>query len=119
MLPLRPDTAAARRAFSFSVMSPRMSIAFSAPLGYSLVSIRGQDWGRGGKKTYAELNGDGEEVDTSLLGNLLTAGDTGKVDVAGLNEALGTSSSLQELLSESCMCVSNNPTSFSDDYAHL
>lgn len=94
-----------------------MSIAFSAPLGYSLVSIRGQDWGGG--KTYTELNGDGEEVDTSLLGNLLTAGDTGEVDVAGLNEALGTSSSLQELLSESGMCVSNSPTSFSDDYAHL
>lgn len=36
-------------------------------------------------KTYAELDGDGKEVTASLLGNGLTTGDTGEVDVAGLD----------------------------------
>lgn len=38
--------------------------------------------------TYAELNGDGEEVDTSLLGDSIAAGNTRQVDVARLNETL-------------------------------
>lgn len=56
--------------------------------------------------SYAELNGNREEVDTGLLGNLLTTRDTGKVDVAGLNKALGTGNSLQQLLGEPINCVS-------------
>jgi hypothetical protein len=51
--------------------------------------------------TYAKLNGDGEEVDTSLLSNLLTAGNTGKVDVAGLDKALLALDGLENLLGES------------------
>ncbi len=50
--------------------------------------------------TYSELDGDREEVNASLLGNLLSAGNTGKVDEAGLDEALGTLDSLEDLLGE-------------------
>jgi hypothetical protein len=50
--------------------------------------------------TYAELDGDGEEVDASLLADLLAARNAGEVDVAGLDEALDASGSLEELLGE-------------------
>ena len=58
-------------------------------------------------QTYAELDGDGEEVDTSLLSNLLTTGDTGKVDVAGLDKALGALGGLEELLGETVTGISH------------
>lgn len=44
MLPLSPSRALARSFFSFSVMSPRISMAFSAPLGW-IRSVSGPfDW---------------------------------------------------------------------------
>jgi hypothetical protein len=52
------------------------------------------------RKTYAKLDGDGEEVDASLGLDLLAAGDAGEVDVAGLDEALGALEGLEELLGE-------------------
>ena len=55
--------------------------------------------------TYAELDGNREEVDTSLLGNGLTSGDTGEVDVAGLNEALLTLDGAENLLSEATFII--------------
>lgn len=51
-------------------------------------------------KTYAELDGDREEVDADLLGDLLASRDTGEVDVTRLHEALGALDSLEELLGE-------------------
>lgn len=50
--------------------------------------------------TYAKLNGNGEEVDASLLGNLLTTRNAGKVDIAWLHEALDARGSLEKLLGE-------------------
>lgn len=83
-----------------------MSIAFSAPLGYGYVSTK--DTVNGTKaETYAKLNGNGEEVNTSLLSNLLTTGDTGEVDVAGLDKALGALGGLEELLSEAVTGISH------------
>lgn len=86
-------------------------MAFSAPLGCNTrvstkMVTRQEGEGRGRTSTYAKLNGDGEEVDTGLLGDLLTTGDTGQVDVAGLDEALGTLDGLQQLLSEAGVVVS-------------
>lgn len=57
--------------------------------------------------TYAELHRDGEEVNASLLSNLLTTGDTGEVDVAGLDKALGALGGLEELLSEAVTGISH------------
>jgi len=51
--------------------------------------------------THAKLNGDREEVNADLLLDLLTAGNTGEINVAWLDEALGTLDGLEELLSES------------------
>ncbi len=60
---------------------------------------------RGGASTYAKLDGNGEEVDAGLLGDLSTAGDTGEVDIAGLDEALGTLDCLEQLLGESGVAI--------------
>ena len=54
----------------------------------------------GKKKTYAKLNGSGEELDTGGLHNLITAGHTGQVDKGGLNDALLTLGSLDHSLGE-------------------
>lgn len=51
--------------------------------------------------TYAKLDGNGEEVDTGLLGNLLAAGNAGEVDVARLNKTLLALKGLEDLLGES------------------
>lgn len=56
---------------------------------------------KGRNSTYSELNGDREEVAASRLGNSLTSRNAGKVDVAGLNEALLALDSPEDLLSES------------------
>lgn len=85
MLPFKPLTAASSSVFSLSVMFPRMSTAFSAPLGYSASASTGSSWRIG---TYTKLNGDGEEVSAGLGSNLLATGNTGQVDVARLNETL-------------------------------
>lgn len=50
--------------------------------------------------TYAQLDGNREEVASSLLGNLLTTWYTRQVDVAGLNETLCACNSLEQLLGE-------------------
>ena len=50
--------------------------------------------------THAKLNGDGEEVDTGLLADLLAARNAGEVDVAGLDEALDARGGLEDLLGE-------------------
>lgn len=52
------------------------------------------------QEAYAELDGDREEVDADLLLDRVTARNTREVDVAGLDEALGASASLEELLGE-------------------
>lgn len=54
-----------------------------------------------GRGTYSKLDGDGEEINTSDLLDLLTTGNAGKVDVAGLNEPLGPLGSLEQFLRES------------------
>lgn len=61
------------------------------------------------EETYAELNGHREEVNADLRLDLLAAGDTGEVDVAGLDKSLGTLSSLEKLLRES---VTKLPSEF-------
>jgi hypothetical protein len=48
----------------------------------------------------AKLNGNGEEVNASLLGNGIASGNARKVDVAGLDEALFALGSPQDLLGE-------------------
>lgn len=58
-------------------------------------------------ETYAELDGDGEEVNASLLRDLLTTGNTGEVDVGGLDKALGALGGLEELLSEAVTGISH------------
>ena len=55
--------------------------------------------------TYAELYGNREEIGASLLGNGITAGDTGKVDVAGLDEASFALDGADNLFGEA-VCVS-------------
>ena len=60
----------------------------------------------GGVDAYAKLNGDGEEFNTSGLGDLLAAWYTGQVDVAGLDQVLLASGSLQHLLREATAYVS-------------
>lgn len=50
--------------------------------------------------TYAELDGDGEELAASLLSNSSAAGDTGEIDEAGLNKALLALDGLEDLLGE-------------------
>jgi hypothetical protein len=52
-------------------------------------------------RTHAKLDGYGEEVGASLLCDLLATGDTGKVDVGWLDEALGTLRGLEQLFGES------------------
>lgn len=64
-------------------------------------TIRGHGFCEEGLElTHAELNGDGEEIAASLLGDSLTTGNTRQVDVAGLYETLLASSSLENLLGE-------------------
>ena len=62
--------------------------------------------GRGLWNAYAKLDGGGEELNTSGLGNLLAAWYTRQVDVAGLDEALLASDGLQHLLREAITDVS-------------
>ena len=57
---------------------------------------------RGG--THPKLNRDGEPVAASLLGDLRTTGDAGKVDEGGLNETLLALDGSQELLGETGGC---------------
>jgi len=54
----------------------------------------------------SKLNGDGEEVDASSLGNSLTSGNTRQVDVAGLDKTLLALGSTKQLLgkSEASIC---------------
>lgn len=53
---------------------------------------------RGMHSTYAELNGNREEVQASRLGNGVSSRDTREIDVAGLNEALLTLDGSEDLL---------------------
>lgn len=53
------------------------------------------------ESTYSELNGDREEVAASLLGDSITSGNTGQVDVAGLDEAGLALDGTENLLGES------------------
>lgn len=53
------------------------------------------------RETYTELDGNREKVATGLLGNCLATGDTGEIDIAGLNETLGTLDGLEQLLGKS------------------
>lgn len=62
-------------------------------------SIRVEVW----EVTYAKLNGNGEEIGTSLLGDDITAGNTGEVDVAGLNEALFALDGANDLFGEAAI----------------
>ena len=50
--------------------------------------------------TYPKLNGNGEEIGSSNLGNSIPASDTRKVDKAGLNDATLTLGSPDDLLGE-------------------
>jgi hypothetical protein len=52
------------------------------------------------RSTYAKLNGGGEEVNASGLGDLLTTGNTGQVDEGRLNDALLALSGLDHSLGE-------------------
>lgn len=100
MLPLRPEIAAFRRVFSFSVMPSRGFWAFSTPLGYGMISKIFRCLQYGGGNAYAKLNGNREEIHTSSLSNLFTARYAGQVDVTRLDETLLASDSLQYLLGE-------------------
>ena len=51
-----------------------------------------------GTSAYSKLDGNGEEVDTGLLRNLLAAGDAGQVDVARLDQTLLALEGLEDLL---------------------
>lgn len=90
---------------SLSSMLERTFTAFSAPLGYDFVSIV-PDTRSSYKTTYTELDGNREEVNTSLLSDLLSAWNARQVDVAGLDETLLSLESLQDLLGESRSIVS-------------
>lgn len=48
--------------------------------------------------TYAKLDGHGEKIDASLLGDGITTINTGQVDVGGLNNALLTLQATEDLL---------------------
>lgn len=50
--------------------------------------------------THAELNGDREEVDTGSFGNWLTAWNSRKVDVAGLDNTLFALGGFDDFLGE-------------------
>lgn len=50
--------------------------------------------------TYTKLNGDREEINTSLLSDLGTSWDARQVDVARLHKTLATSNSLEQLIGE-------------------
>lgn len=52
------------------------------------------------RSTYAELNGGGEEVNTSGLGDLVTTGNTGQVDEGRLDNALLALGGLDHSLGE-------------------
>lgn len=71
-------------------------------VGLYLLSVTDKKGG-GEQRTYAELDGDGEEVTASLLGDGLAARNTGQVDVAGLDEALLASGGLEDLLGEAVL----------------
>lgn len=49
-------------------------------------------------RTYTELDGDREELNARLLGDLSATGDTRQVDIAGLDKALATSNGLEQLV---------------------
>ena len=78
-------------------MLPRISIAFSAPLGYEMISWL--SW-TVGQTSYAKLDRDREEVDASLLGNLLAAWNARQIDIARLNETLLALDGLENLFSK-------------------
>jgi len=54
-----------------------------------------------GEAAYSELDGNREKVHASNLSDLLAAGNTGEVNVGGLNKTLGSLGSLEELLGKS------------------
>lgn len=54
-----------------------------------------------GKRTYAELHGGGEEVNTGSLGDLIAAGNTGQVDESRLDDSLLALGGLDHGLGES------------------
>jgi hypothetical protein len=54
--------------------------------------------------TYAKLDGDGEELGASGLGDGITALNTGKVDEAGLDNTLLALGGLDDLLGEAARC---------------
>ena len=61
--------------------------------------------GNAGKQrsTHSKLDRNGEEVEASLLGDLGAARNTGEVDVAGLDDALGALDGLEEFLGETAV----------------
>jgi hypothetical protein len=78
------------------------SIAFSAPLGYTVIS---HYVFYSHKSTYAKLDWDGEEVGAGGFSDGITTGDTWEVDEAGLDDALLALRGLDHLLGKSA-CIS-------------
>ncbi|KAI6750068.1 hypothetical protein HG531_007333 [Fusarium graminearum] len=72
--------------------------------GQAIVRAQPFLWFPCGIVTYAKLDGDREEVAASFLSNGLASGNTGKVDVAGLNKALLALDGTENLLGESVLC---------------
>lgn len=81
-----------------------MLVAFSAPLGcmYRVSSVLQSM--KKSESTYAKLNGGGEELNASRLDDLLTTGDTGQVDIGGLDNALLALGGLDHSLGKTERC---------------
>lgn len=80
--------------------------AFSAPVVYAYsVSARTTDEGR---KTYTKLYRNGEELETSLLCNLVTTWNTLEVDESWGNNALLAGKSLENSFGESILSSVKN-----------
>lgn len=88
MLPLRPLMQASSSCCSLSVTPGRMLIAFSTPLGYQTMSAILWFQKSREEETYAQLHGGREELNAGRLGDLLTTGHAGEVDVRRLDDAL-------------------------------
>jgi hypothetical protein len=73
-------------------------MAFSAPLGWRFCQCRVSN---NSSFTYAELDGNREEVSACDLSDSITTGNTREVDEAGFNDALLALGGLDDLLGES------------------
>lgn len=100
MLPLRPATQASRSFFSLTSRLVSGFSAFSAPLGCLNVSACPLVLRMVERVTYAKLDGNGEEVTASLLGNSIAAWNTWEVDEGWGNDALFAAKTLEDGLCE-------------------